>query len=168
MSPPAELRVRFATEADLPAIRAIYNHYVLTSTCTFQLELDIEAERLAWFRGRGDKHPVTVAEVQGEIVGWGSLSRWKERAAYDRSVEASVYVAADQHRRGIGRVLLLDLLDRARALGHHVVIGGACTEHPPSIALQECVGFERVGCFREVGFKFGRWLDVLWLQKILD
>jgi phosphinothricin acetyltransferase len=167
MPTPAEIRVRSATEADLPVIRAIYNQYVLSSTCTFQLEPDTAAERLAWFQGRGDKHPVTVAEVDGEVVGWGSLSRWKDRAAYDRSVEASVYVSADRHRRGIGRVLLLDLLDRARALGHHVVIGGACTEHPASIALQESVGFERVGCFREVGFKFGRWLDVLWLQKVL-
>jgi len=168
MPMPSRIRIRCATEADLPAIRAIYNHYVLTSTCTFQLEPDTEAERLAWFRVRGDKHPVTVAEVGGAVIGWGSLSRWKERAAYDRSVEASVYVAADQHRRGIGRMLLLDLVDRARALGHHAVIGGACTEHPGSIALQESVGFERVGCFREVGFKFGRWLDVLWLQKVLD
>jgi L-amino acid N-acyltransferase len=167
MVTPAELRVRCATEADLPVVRKIYHHYVLTSTCTFQLEPETDTERLAWFQGRSDKHPVTVAEVDGEVVGWGSLSRWKERAAYDRSVEASVYVAADRHRRGIGRVLLLDLLDRARALGHHVVIGGACTEHPASIALQESVGFERVGCFREVGFKFGRWLDVLWLQKVL-
>jgi L-amino acid N-acyltransferase len=167
MPTPTENRVRCATEADLPVIRAIYNHYVLTSTCTFQLEPDTEAERLVWFQGRSDKHPVTVAEIDGEVVGWGSLSRWKERAAYDRSVEASVYVSADRHRRGIGRVLLLDLLDRARALGHHVVIGGACTEHPASIALQESVGFDRVGCFREVGFKFGRWLDVVWLQKVL-
>jgi L-amino acid N-acyltransferase len=167
MPTPAEIRVRSATEADLPVIRAIYNHFVLSSTCTFQLEPDTEAERLAWFQGRSDRHPVTVAAVDGEVVGWGSLSRWKDRAAYDRSVEASVYVSADRHRRGIGRVLLLDLLNRARALGHHVVIGGACTEHPASIALQESVGFERVGCFREVGFKFGRWLDVLWLQKVL-
>ncbi|HKA07987.1 MAG TPA: GNAT family N-acetyltransferase [Gemmataceae bacterium] len=167
MSATHAIRVRPATEFDLPAVRDIYNFYVRTSTCTFQLEPVTDTERLAWFRAHGDKHPVTVAEVNGDVVGWGSLSRWKERAAYDRSVEASVYVAADQHRRGIGRALLLDLLDRARALGHHVVIGGACTEHPGSIALQESVGFVRVGCFREVGFKFGRWLDVLWLQMLL-
>jgi L-amino acid N-acyltransferase len=159
--------VRLATEADLAAIRAIYNHYVLTSTCTFQLVPDTEAERLAWFRGRNDRHPATVAECGGEVVGWGSLSPWKDRAAYDRSVEASVYVAVDWHRRGVGRALLLDLLERARELGHHVLIGGACTEHPGSIALQENVGLEHVAHFREVGYKFGRWLDVVYMQKVL-
>src|SRR5262245_30425107 len=160
--------VRSATETDLPAIRAIYNHYVLTSTCTFQLEPDTEAERLAWFRDRSDRHPVTVAESdEGEVVGWAALSPWKERAAYDRSVEASVYVRADCHRRGVGRSLLLDLIDRARALGHHVLIGGACTDHAGSIALQEIAGLEHVACFREVGYKFSRWLDVVYLQKTL-
>lgn len=159
--------VRLATEADLPAIRAIYNYYVLTSTCTFQVDPDSEADRLAWFRGRTDRHPVAVAERDGAVVGWASLSEWKERAAYARTAEASVYVAADRHRRGIGRMLLLDLLDRARALGHHVVIGGACTEHPASIALQESTGFEPAARFREVGFKFGRWLDVVYLQKVM-
>jgi phosphinothricin acetyltransferase len=162
------IRVRSAAEADLPAVRDIYNFYVRTSTCTFQLEPETEADRLAWFRARSEKHPVTVAEADGEVVGWGSLSAWKDRAAYDRTVEASVYVRADRHRRGVGRALLEDLVDRARALGHRVVIGGACTEHPASIALQEALGFERVGCFRDVGFKFGRWLDVLYLQRGLE
>ena len=156
--------VRLATEADLPAIRDIYNHYVRTSTSTFQLEPDTEAERLAWFRSRTDKHPVTVAVADGMVVGWASLSMWKERAAYARTVEASVYVRAGSERRGIGRRLLADLLDRARDLGHHVVIGGACTEHPASIALQEALGFQPVGTFRAVGYKFGRWLDVAYLQ----
>ena len=159
--------IRLATEADLPAIRDIYNYYVHTSTCTFQLEPDTEAERLAWFRARIDKHPVTVAVSDGEVVGWASLSMWKERAAYDRTVEASVYVRAGTERRGIGRRLLADLLDRARELGHRVVIGGACTEHAGSIALQQALGFEPVGTFRAVGYKFGRWLDVAYLQVVL-
>ena len=161
------IRVRPATFADLPAVRDIYNFYVRASTCTFQLEPDTEAERLAWFQARSDKHPATVAEADGEIVGWGSLSAWKDRAAYDRTVEASVYVRADRHRRGVGRAILEDLVERARALGHHVIIGGACTEHPGSIALQEAVGFVPVACFREVGYKFGRWLDVAYLQRVL-
>jgi L-amino acid N-acyltransferase YncA len=159
--------VRTATESDLVAIRAIYNHYVLTSTCTYQLEPESEEDRREWFRGRSARHPVIVADVQGEVVGWAALSPWSKRAGYDRTVEASVYVRADQHRKGVGRALLLDLLDRARALGHHVVIGGASTDQPASIALQEALGFEHVACFREVGYKFGRWLDVVYLQKIL-
>jgi L-amino acid N-acyltransferase len=163
----ADHLVRLATPADLAAVREIYNYYVHTSTCTFQVEPDTAAEREAWFAGRGPAHPVVVAEAAGSVLGWAALSPWKERAAYARSVEASVYVHPDHQRRGLGRALLLDLIARARSLGHHVIIGGACTEHPASIALQEAVGFDRVACFREVGYKFGRWLDVAYLQLIL-
>jgi phosphinothricin acetyltransferase len=162
-----QLLIRLAVEADLPAIRDIYNHYVHTSTCTFQLEPDTEDERRAWFREHSAQYPVTVAESNGEVIAWASLSPWHKRAGYARTVEASVYVRADSQRRGAGKALLLDLLTRARDLGHHVVIGGACTEHPGSIALQESAGFERVACFREVGCKFGRWLDVVYLQFVL-
>jgi len=159
--------VRLADVADLDAIRAIYNHYVATSTCTFQLEADTEQERLAWFRDRTPLHPVTVADVGGEVVGWGALSPWKSRAGYAHSVEGSVYVREGHHRRGVGRALLADLIERARAAGHHVLVGGACTEHPGSIALQEALGFVRVAHFRETGRKFGRWLDVVYLQLLL-
>jgi phosphinothricin acetyltransferase len=160
--------IRPAAVADLGVVRDIYNHYVERSTCTFQVEPDTEAERLAWFHGRSPAHPVTVAEVGGEVVGWAALSAWKSRCAYARSVEASVYVRHDLHRRGVGRLLLLDLIDRARALGHHTVIGGACTEMAASLALQEALGFERIAHFREVGYKFGRWLDVVYMQLMLD
>ena len=165
--PSAEPVVRLAIPADLTSVREIYNHYVHTSTCTFQLDPDTATEREAWFANRDSAHPVVVIEEAGAVIGWAALSAWKERAAYARSVEASVYVHPDHHRRGLGRALLLDLIARARDLGHHVVIGGACTEHPASIALQEAVGFERVAWFREVGYKFGRWLDVIYLQLIL-
>lgn len=160
--------IRTATIADLGAIRDIYNHYVAQSTCTFQVELDTEAERLAWFRDRAPVHPVIVAERAGEVVGWAALSPWKSRCGYARSVEASVYVRHDLHRQGIGRSLMLDLIERARAAGHHTVIGGACTEQAASIALQESLGFERVAWFRQVGHKFGRWLDVAYMQLFLD
>jgi phosphinothricin acetyltransferase len=163
-----ELVIRPATVADLGAIRDIYNHYVLRSTCTFQVEPDTEGERLAWFRDRSPAHPVVVAALAGEVVGWAALSAWKARAAYGRSVEASVYVRHDVHRRGVGRALMLDLIGRARAAGHHTVIGGACTEQAASLALQESLGFERVACFREVGHKFGRWLDVAYTQLLLE
>jgi phosphinothricin acetyltransferase len=161
------IHVRHAADSDLPVIRDIYNYYVLTSTCTFQVEPDTEAERLEWFQEHGDRYPVLVAEVDGEVVGWGSLSPWNKRAAYARSVEASVYVRSDHQRRGVGRALLVTIIDRAQALGHHVLIGGACTEQAGSIALQESLGFERVACFRQVGYKFGRWLDVAYFQIVL-
>ena len=163
-----DLTVRLVTAADLPAIRDIYNHYVRTSTATFQLEPDTEAERLAWFRAHGERHPATVAVFGDEVVGWASLSPWKERAAYDRTVEASVYVRQGFEHGGIGRKLLVDLIGRAKAIGHRVIIGGACTKHPASIALQASLGFIPVGTFRAVGFKFGRWLDVTYLQLELN
>lgn len=159
--------IRLATADDLPAIRAIYNHYVSTSTCTYQIEPDTEQERLAWFTARGLAHPVTVAEDAGEVIAWASLSPWKSRCAYAASVEASVYVRHDRHRRGLGRALMLDLIARARALGHHTILGGADTEQAASIGLMKSLGFRQVAHFRETGRKFGRWLDVVYLQLLL-
>ena len=103
----------------------------------------------------------------GRVVGWAALSAWKSRCAYARSVEVSVYIRHDLHRRGLGRALMLDLIERAQAAGHHTIIGGACTEQAASLALQESLGFERVACFREVGYKFGRWLDVAYMKLLL-
>ncbi|MBN9522747.1 N-acetyltransferase [bacterium] len=160
--------IRPATEADLPAVCDIYNHYVEHSTCTFQVEPDTETERLAWFRDRSPVHPVTVAEAGGEVIAWAALSPWKSRCAYARSAEASVYVRPDAHRRGLGRALLADLIARGRAVGLHTILGATCTEHAASLALQDAMGFERVGVTREVGFKFGRWLDVAYTQLMLE
>jgi phosphinothricin acetyltransferase len=162
-----EVTVRMATEADLPAVREIYNFYVRTSTCTFQEKEDTEAERLAWFRGRGPAHAVIVAEKAGEVVAWASLSPWNRRSGYVKSAEASVYVKEGMHRRGLGRRLLEELIELGRAAGLHTILGGACTEQPASIALQEALGFVRVAHFRETGRKFGRWLDVVYLQLML-
>jgi L-amino acid N-acyltransferase YncA len=161
------MTIRRATLDDLPAVREIFNHYVATTACTFQIAPETEAERRAWFGERTDAHPATVAEAGGEVVGWAAISPWKGRCAYRHSVEASVYVRHDRHRRGVGRALMLDLIERARAAGHHTVLGGACTEQEGSLALQRALGFEPVACFRQVGHKFGRWLDVAYLQLML-
>ena len=163
-----EVSLRNATAADLPAISAIYNYYVLHSTCTYQLDPETLADRQAWFEAHAaESYPVVVAELGGQVVGWGSLSKFHARAGYKPSVEASVYIAAGFHRRGLGRMLLEHLIERARAAGFHTVIGGASADQPASIALQESVGFERVAHFKEVGQKFGRRLDVIYLQLML-
>src|SRR5215210_4102288 len=120
MSPPT---IRLAREADLPAINTIYNHFVLHSTCTYQEEPSTPEERAAWFAAHGAQHPITVAERDGEVMGWGSLSRFHPRSAYGRTVEDSVYVRKDCHRQGIGAALLGDLLERAKSIGHHSVLG---------------------------------------------
>src|SRR5687768_10428563 len=100
-------RIRLATESDLPAINDIYNYYVLRSTCTYQLEPETLDARRAWFRLHSpEKYPITVAELDGHVAGWGSLSKFRDRAAYDPTVEASVYIHHEHHRRGIGRLIL--------------------------------------------------------------
>ena len=160
--------IRLAKVDDLPAINDIYNYYVPRSTCTYQLEPEPVEGRRAWFEAHPpDKYPVTVAEDAGEILGWGSLSRFRDRAAYAPSVEASVYIRHDMHRRGIGRALLEDLIQRARANGFHTLVGGASADQTASIALQESLGFQHVAHFKEVGEKFGQRLDVVFLQLML-
>src|SRR5262245_60452688 len=159
--------ILLATANDLDAIRAIFNYFVANSTCTFQIEPETAEEREEWFRERSESHPVTVAEVEGRVIGWSALSPWKSRCAYAKSAEVSVYVHHEHHRRGVGRALLLDLIERAKAAKLHTIIGGACTEQPASLALQAALGFELVGTFRQVGRKFDRWLDVTYMQYSL-
>src|SRR4051794_31143125 len=124
-----DFTIRPATVADVPAIHAIYNHYVATSTCTYQVEPETEADRLGWFTKRTAAPPVVVAEAGGEVVGWAALSPWSSRCGYASTVEASVYVRHDRHRRGLGLALLADLIARAKQLGHHGVLGGAGHPH---------------------------------------
>ena len=159
--------IRLATEADLPAINAIYNHYVAHSTCTYQLAPESAGARLAWFHRRDVAHPVTVAEIGGEVVGWASLNVFNPREAYARTVENSVYIHHRHHRRGLGRAMLADLIARARALDHHTIIAGISAEQTASLRLHAGFGFEKIGRLREVGFKHGQWLDVVSMQLML-
>ncbi|MCE9518849.1 MAG: GNAT family N-acetyltransferase [Verrucomicrobia bacterium] len=159
--------LRSAARADLPAINAIYNHYVLHSNCTYQTVPTTEQERMAWFDAHGEKHPVIVAELDGTVIGWGSLSRFHLRQAYDHSVEDSIYLHHDHCGRGLGGSFLKELLRRAKELGHHTVLGGIDSSQAASIALHEKFGFVKVSHLKEVGFKDGRWLDVVWMQRML-
>ena len=160
--------IRPAAESDLVAINDIYNHYVLRSTCTYQDEPEPLDDRRRWFSHHGDKHPVIVAEVDGQVFGWGSLSAYHARSAYRRTVENSVYVHHQHHRHGIGSLLLQDLIVRARVLGHHAIIAGIDADQTASVALHARFHFEKVGHFKQVGFKFGRWLDVIYMELILN
>ena len=162
------LTLRPATDADLAAINAIYNHYVAHSAALYQDEPWTDAERRAWFDGHGPRHPVTVAiDGGGAVVGWGSLSPFSARTGYRFTVENSVYVRPEFHGRGVGGALLADLLDRAAALGHHSVIALIDSGAAASLRLHERFGFAPAGRLTEAGLKFGRWLDVLYLQKRL-
>jgi L-amino acid N-acyltransferase len=159
--------IRLAAEADLDAINEIYNHYVHRSTCTYQEESETMESRRLWLARHGEMHPVTVALVEGRVVGWGSLSPYHSRCAYRYTVENSVYVHHEFQRRGIGGMLLEDLIGRARQVGHHSIIAAIDGEQSASIALHEKFGFQHVGRFSQVGFKFQRWLDVVYMQLLL-
>ena len=161
------LSIGLAIAADLPAINEIYNYYVLNSTATYQDDPETLESRQAWFDRHGPVHPVTVARIGDTVAGWASLSPYHPRSAYRRTVECSVYVESSHHRRGVGRSLMLDLISRARAVGHHTIIAGIDAEQAPSLTLHESLGFVRVAHLREVGFKFGRWLDVIYMQLML-
>jgi len=161
------LAVRAATKDDLAAINDIYNHYVIHSTTTYDVEPDRPEERARWFEEHGPEHPVVVAERGGEVIGWGSLSPFRTRFAYRHSAEDSVFVRHDLFRQGIGSAILIDLVARARAIGHHTVIGGIDAEQEASILLHARHGFAEIARFREVGYKFERWLDVVFMQRML-
>lgn len=159
--------VRLAVAADAAAINDILNYYVIHSTATFITVPQTIEERLAWLRDRQEIHPVIVAELDGLVAGWASLSMFRPRQAYRQTAELGVYVRDDLHRRGIGRALVSELIVRARALGHHVIVGGCCHESTASVALMQSLGFAEVARFREVGRKFDRWLDVIFLQRFV-
>ena len=162
------MEVRPATPADAEAIREIYNTEVTGSTVTFDLVPRSPADQRAWLEDRSGGHVALVAIEGGEVLGFGSLSPYRDRPAYNTSVEDSVYVHRDHRGRGVGRVLLGALVETARQHGFHTVIARVVGGHDASIALHTAAGFALVGTEREVGRKFGRWLDVVVLQLVLD
>ncbi len=160
--------IRLAKETDAESINDIYNHYVKTCTCTFQIEPETLENRRQWMKDHGSRYPVIVACESDNVVGWACLSPWHSRCAYDRTTEFSIYIHHEFHRKGIGKALLSELITQAKQIGHHVMIGGACSEQVASIKLQESFGFVPVANFRQVGRKFNRWLDVIYLQLTLS
>jgi L-amino acid N-acyltransferase YncA len=152
---------------DAEAIRQIYNAEVLTSTVTFDIAPRSLDEQRRYLGDRSGVHAVVVATEGGVVVGYGALSPWRSKPAYATSVEDSVYVHRDHQGRGIGRTLLTELLAVATAHGFHAVFARIVGHHEGSIRLHEALGFEIVGTEREVGRKFGRWLDVVVMEAIL-
>jgi L-amino acid N-acyltransferase YncA len=158
--------VRDAVEQDIPAVLAIYNEVIATSTAVYIDQPATLEERRAWWRARTDAgYPVLVAEDDSGVAGFASFGDFRPRPGYRYTVEHSVYVRADSRGRGIGQVLMTTLLNRATALGKHLMVGGVDAENAESLRFHERLGFERVAHFKEVGYKFGRWLDLVFLQR---
>ena len=160
--------IRHATLADAPAIAEIYNYEVENETSTFDLVPRSLDDQREWQAARSGAFAVIVAEIDGQVVGFGALSPYKERAAYRAAVEDSIYVRRDSARRGIGKALLEHLLVTAKDGGFHTVLARIATENEASIALHQALGFDVVGIEKQVGRKFNRWLDVMLLQHMLE
>jgi phosphinothricin acetyltransferase len=161
------VRIRLATLADAEAIRQIYNIEVTTATVTFDLVPRTLEEQEEWLAKRSGAHAVLVAEEDGAVVGFASLSPYRDRAAYATTVEDSVYVARSHQGRGIGKALLTELVDVARQHGFHATMARIVGGHEASINLHASVGFTVVGVEREVGRKFNQWLDVVVMERML-
>jgi phosphinothricin acetyltransferase len=161
------VHVRLATLDDAEAIRAIYNEEVTGSTVTFDLVPRTLADQRAWLTEHAGAHPAIVAVKGDDVLGFGSLSPYRSRPAYSTTVEDSVYVHHDQRGQGVGRVVLAELVRLATDHGFHAVMARIVGGHEASIALHTACGFELVGVEREVGRKFGRWLDVALMQRLL-
>lgn len=162
------VKYRLASLDDAEAIRTIYNREVVGSTVTFDLVPRSLEDQLAWLDGHSGAHPAVVAvDDDGLICGFGSLSPYRPRPAYRTTVEDSVYVDPSHQNQGIGKGILLELVRLAESHGFHAVIGRIVGGHEASIALHSACGFMQVGVEREVGRKFGKWLDVVLMQKLI-
>ena len=159
--------IRRATMADAEAIRQIYNHEVTGSTATLDLVPRSVEEQAGWMNAHAGVYPVIVAHEGAEVVGFASLSPYRPRPGYATAVEDSIYVAEDHRAKGIGRELLTEAVAMARTHGFHSVVARVSATQPASVALHQACGFDFVGVEREIGRKFGRWIDVAILQLLL-
>ncbi len=164
-----ETTIRAATEEDLPAILEIYNDAVLHSTASYDLEPSTLEQRAAWLAARKRQgFPVLVAEVGGAVAAFGTYGTFREKPGYRHTVEHTVYVAPGYRRHGLGRALVAELVELARAQGKHAMVGAVDAENEGSLRFHLAMGFVEVGRFREVGHKFGRWLDLIFVERLLD
>lgn len=163
------MTVRDADESDLPGILAIYNDVIRTSTAVYAEVPTTLEERRTWWRQRvAAGYPVLVAADESGVCGFASFGEFRGAwAGYRYSVEHSVHVRDDRRAHGIGTTLVSELVGRATLLGKHVMIAGIDAANAPSIRFHQRLGFQPVGTFREVGYKFGRWLDLHFMQRML-
>jgi L-amino acid N-acyltransferase YncA len=164
-----DILIRPATIDDLPAIRDIYNEAVLYTTATYDTEPQTMEAREGWFEDHQKSGlPMFVALDGNTVVAWSSLSNFRGKDGYRFTVENSIYITESYRGRGLGKRLLAGLIDAARQLGLHGIIAGIDAATEASIRLHAAFGFEQVAYLKQVGFKFDRWLDVVFMQLILD
>jgi L-amino acid N-acyltransferase len=158
-----------ATEQDLPSILAIFNDVIARTTAVYREEPVPLEERRSWMQARQALgYPVLVARDNSGVLGFASFGEFRAWPCYANSVEHTVHVRADARGHGVGRTLVQALMPRAQQLGKHVLVAGIDADNAVSLRLHRRLGFEEVGRFREVGRKFNRWLDLVFLQRFLD
>jgi phosphinothricin acetyltransferase len=163
----SDYRVRAATAADAAVICRIYNQGIEDRVATLETELRTPEERAAWLAAKGPRHPVVVAEDNGNIVGWGSLNQFNPRDAYRHVVDFSIYVDRAYRGRGVGKVMLTRLIELAREHGFHKMVLSAFPTNSGGMALYERMGFRTVGVYKEQGLLDGRWVDTIIMEKLL-
>jgi len=161
------LTIRFAETSDALAIADIYNEAIRSTTATFDTEPKSEADRKSWLASHDERHPVWVAEVDGKVVGWAAITAWSDRPAYNETGETSFYVAEVFRGQGIGRALKSHLIAEARRLGYYTLLARMAEGSEASIHINKSFGFRHIGTMKDVGFKFGRRLDVHLMQLML-
>lgn len=162
------ITIREATEDDLSAMLEIYNDIIANTTAVWHYEPHTLAMRKDWFEQRKQQgFPVYVADEGGTIVGFSTFGSFRPWPGYSKTVENSVYVAAESRGKGVAKLLLPPLIESAKRLGIHAIVAGIDAENEISIALHKKFGFKEVAHFKEVGWKFGRWLDLKFLELIV-
>jgi L-amino acid N-acyltransferase len=160
------LLIRQAEIRDLPAILEIYNDAIRNLAATFDLAEQTLDAREEWFKKFGDKYPLIVAEIDGEIAGYCGLSPYNQKAAFAKTVELSIYLS-DRHRgKGTGKALMEEILTKGKQMGFHTVISGITAGNDVSVKMHEKFGFKIAGRLKEVGYKFGQWHDVIYMQLL--
>jgi L-amino acid N-acyltransferase YncA len=160
------LEIRSATDADQEFILDIYNEAVLNSTATFDTEPRSNEKQFECFRAHKENHPVLVAEENGIIAGWASLSSWSDKKAYDGTVEVSVYVHVDYRGKGIGKKLLQVITLEGKKQKNHTAISRIAADNKVSLHIHEQVGYRHIGVIKEAGMKFGKYIDVYLMQYL--
>ena len=162
------IQIRQAGENDLPAILVIYNDVIVNTTAVYDYEPHTLAMRKAWFDTKKQQgFPVFVAEENGKILGLSSIGPFRAWAAYQYSVENSIYVASEARGKGVAKLLMPPIIEAAKQLGMHTILAGIDAGNEASIKLHQLFGFEEVAHFKQVGWKFDRWLDLKFLQLII-
>jgi L-amino acid N-acyltransferase len=159
---------RPATPDDVTAITDIYNEVIKNTQATFDIEPKTVEERKAWLEDHDEKHPVIVAEFDKQVVGWAALTKWSDRQAYELTAEVSVYVDRNHRNKGIGKKLLDLITIEGQSAGLHCILSRITEGNEVSINVHTALGYKHIGVMKQVGYKFGKFLDVYLLQRVFE